>query len=162
MSALDDLREIVDAGAQILDGVRRVKHAASAAADTLDGVFEHLGEPETFERIVTATASAAVTAATHEVRVVASRPASPNAPAATAQVSRLQCPDHGHQDWKGTIVCKDCGCVYQVADRDAPHAAPERCPCGAKLLPSNGDGTERGTPICSTCAEPGGRMRRVG
>jgi hypothetical protein len=162
MSALDDLREIVGAGAEILDGVQRVTHAASAAADTLDGVLDHLGQPEMVERIVTATASAAVTAATHAVRVGASRPASLKPPAAPAAVNQLQCPEHGITEWQGTIVCKACGRVFQVADCDAPHAAPELCTCGAKLLPSTREGKERGTPICSTCVQPGDRARRVG
>jgi hypothetical protein len=162
MSGIDDLRDLLGAGAQILDGVQRATHAASATAETVVDVLERRGQPETVARIVTAAATAAADAATNEAKVGASRPPRAKAPAAPAAVNQLQCPEHGIRDWQGTIVCKDCGRVFQVANRHAPHAAPEMCTCGAKLLPSTRGGKEHGTPICSTCVQPGDRVRRVG
>jgi hypothetical protein len=161
MSGIDDLRDLVGAGAQILDGVQRAKRAARSVAESVDDIVEQLRQPETVAQLVTAAATAAADAATNEANVGTSRRARPKAPAPAA-VNHLQCPKHGITEWQGTIVCKDCGRVFQIADRSAPHAAPELCTCGAKLLPSTREGKERGTPICSTCVQPGDRVRRVG
>jgi uncharacterized protein YbaR (Trm112 family) len=88
------------------------------------------------------------------------RPTPPPRPMST------RCDRHREQPWHGTIVCTSCSRVYQVTDERAARFAPDRCACGAQLLPAPLG--ERPHPIasrvcCALCftaaCEVGGFLR---
>jgi hypothetical protein len=75
--------------------------------------------------------------------------------ASTPSDLHTKCPKHGERPWKNTIACRLCRRVFlmEVAP-GTPRAAPERCPCGAELLPEKRGERPRpftGIPVCSLC-----------
>ena len=63
------------------------------------------------------------------------------------------CERHQEQPWRGTLLCGVCRRVFQVTDPRATRFAPERCPCGAQLLPETGPRPQpcAARPLCGVC-----------
>jgi hypothetical protein len=79
----------------------------------------------------------------------------------------LKCAAHGEEEWRGDIICLDCGAIWLCEDSGNPDR-PWRfrlintagdylsrklgeCKCGAELFAKGKKGT--GVPICSHCVE---------
>ena len=163
MSGLgDDLQKAKAGLFQVLEGATQLEQAATAVAKKVDAVASHLAEPAMLGRVATASLGAAIEAAGREVTAAAARSPRP----ATPPKNVLRCRRHGEQPWQRTIVCTDCGRVFQVLHASAAHFAPEVCLCGVQLLPGREVARFSAAPICTPCfagiAASGGRaMRRA-
>ena len=159
------LRGVAQAGA----GVATAVEAAPAVLQKVDSAINHLVAPATLERVAGAAAVAAMGAIATEARVGAAHPPRPSEPPrAKPSQAKLGCSKHGEVEWFSTIACAgpDCGRIYQTVDPQGPCCAPEDCPCGLRLLPTEAPdgGTFSGLPLCTACflslVKSGGRAVR--
>ncbi len=134
---------------QTLKGVATVKAAIPGVISAVDGVVNHLVDPATVERVISAGLGSCVQKVVDEARAAASRP--PPVPAAPP--NHIVCSRHGIHPYESTLVCtvEGCGRVWQVRDVSLPHFAPNVCLCGAQFLPFGSQPTSS-KPICSVCA----------
>jgi len=134
---------------QTVEGLAAVKAAIPGVLSAIAGVVNHLVDPETVGRVVSAGVGSGVQRLVDEARAAAARP--PPAPAAPP--NHIVCSRHGIHPYESTLVCtvERCGRVWQVRDVSLPHFAPNVCLCGAQLLPF-GSQPHTGKPICSVCA----------
>ncbi len=147
MSRIDkDLGEGLGGFLQVVQGLDRVVRAADAVFLRVDQVASHLGDPSTVERVVRAGVGAMVDQATDEVRKAAQQ--------AQPRELLLVCGRHGRQPWVGTIVCGECGIVYQILDPKGARFAPKVCACMRVLLPVPRGDPGTALPICSACYGP--------
>ncbi len=147
MSRIDkDLGEGLGGLLQVVQGLDRVFGAADALLGRVDQVASHLGDPGTLERVVRAGVGAMVDQAGEEVREAAQR--------AQPRELLLVCGRHGRQPWAGTIVCGDCGRVYQIVDPARARFASQVCACMRVLLPVPQGDPGTALPICSICYGP--------
>ena len=63
----------------------------------------------------------------------------------------MACDVHGQVAWRGDIRCERCGRVFLQGPSFID--LPDRCPCGADLLPPHPGAPFSGRPACPVCAQ---------
>lgn len=58
----------------------------------------------------------------------------------------MSCPEHGQVAWRGDIRCERCGRVF--LESDGFGTLPDRCQCGADILPPRPGAAFFGRPAC--------------
>jgi len=160
----DELRKLVSAGANVLEGLGQLEEAADALVEQAGPIVDHMAAPATLERAVVAGVAAAASTLGQEAARAA---VAPRGRTTSSEGRRhVRCDRHGTCAWLATIVCANCRRVFQTADERADRFAPEVCPCRSQLLPRpEGQRPEPySARVCCTpcfvhaCRVAGGRM----